>query len=69
VAEGEEYASLTPMDKDILDFVIGSVEDKGFTEFIKLVYSTYPIVTQERHSRLDLGALAEEYRRIRPSLV
>lgn len=67
-AEGEEYPSLAPEDKDLLDFVIGSVEDKGFTEFIKLVYSTYPIVTQERHTRLDLSALAEEYRRVRPSL-
>ena len=68
-ADGEEYTSLAPEDRDLLDFVIGSIEDKGFSEFIKLVYSTYPIVTQERHSRLDLPALAEEYRRVRPSLV
>ena len=68
-AEGEAYASLASEDKKLLNFVIGSVKDKRFSEFVKLVYSTYPIVTQERHSRLDLGALAEEYRRIRPSLV
>ncbi len=67
-AEGEEYASLAPEDRNLLDFVIGSVQDKGYSEFIKLVYSTYPIATKDRHTRLDLAGLADEYRRVRPSL-
>lgn len=68
VVGGEEYPSLTPEDRGLLDFVVGSVEDKGFTEFIKLVYSTYPIVTQERHSQLDLVRLAREYAEAAPLL-
>lgn len=66
--EDEKYASLSPEDKGLLEFVIGSVEDKSFTEFIKLVYSTYPIVTQERHSELDLVRLAREYAEAAPLL-
>lgn len=62
------YPSLGPEDKDLLDFVIRSVEDKSFTEFVKLVYSTYPIVTQERYSKLDLVDLAREYKEISPLL-
>jgi hypothetical protein len=49
-------------------FVIHSVDDKSFTEFVKLVYSTYPIVTQERYSILDLVNLAKEYKEVAPLL-
>jgi hypothetical protein len=62
------YPSLEPEDKNLLDFVIRSVEDKSFTEFVKLVYSTYPIVTQERYSKLDLVNLASEYKEVAPLL-
>ncbi len=62
------YPSLEPEDKDLLDFVIRSVEDKSFTEFVKLVYSTYPIVTQDRYSRLNLVNLAREYKEVVPLL-
>ncbi len=37
-------------------------------EFIKLVDSTYPIVTQERYSKLDLVKLADEYKEEVPLL-
>jgi hypothetical protein len=62
------YPSLKPEDKDLLNFVIDSVKDKSFTEFVKLVYSTYPIVTQERYSKLDLVNLAREYKEVAPLL-
>ena len=62
------YPSLAPEDRDILDFVIRSVEDKNFTEFVKLVYSTYPMITQVRYSKLDLVDLAKEYKQIAPLL-
>jgi hypothetical protein len=62
------YPSLEPEDKALLDFVISSVEDKSFSEFVKLVYSTYPIVTQERYSKLDLANLAREYKEVAPLL-
>ena len=62
------YPLLAAEDEGLLDFVVRSVEGKGYPEVEKLVYSTYPILTQERHSRLDLAALAGEYRRVRPLL-
>ena len=58
--------SLTAEDRRLLRFVVQSVREKGYPEMEKLVYSTYPIFTQERFSGLDLAALAEEYRRVRP---
>jgi len=67
-ADSTDHASLKPEDKELLDFVIRSVEDKTFEEFIKLVYSTYPIVTQERYSKLDLVRLAKEYEEVAPLL-
>lgn len=62
------YPSLTTEDEGLLDFVVRSVRDKGYPGVEKLVYSTYPILTQERHSLLDLAALAGEYGRVRPLL-
>jgi hypothetical protein len=67
-ATAAAYPSLKLEDKDLLDFVIRSVEDKSFTEFVKLVYSTYPIVTQDRYSKLDLVNLASEYKEVAPLL-
>lgn len=63
-----DYPSLEREDKDLLDFVIRSVQDKSFTEFVKLVYSTYPVVTRERYSMLNLVDLATEYREVAPLL-
>lgn len=60
--------SLTDEEKDLLDFVINSSASKNWDDFIKLVYSTYPIVTQERFAKLDLIALACEYEKSIPLL-
>ena len=57
-----DYESLTEEDKKILDFVIKVTAPKFWDEFIKLVYSTYPIVTQPRFSKLNLVKLAQKYR-------
>ena len=62
------YPSLTAEDRRLLRFVVRSVREKGYPEVEKLVYPTYPILTRERHSGLDLVALAEEYRRVKPRL-
>lgn len=56
------YESLTEDEKEILDFVIESTAPKYWDEFIRLVYSTYPIVTQPRFSKLDLVELARRYK-------
>lgn len=54
-------ASLTNEDRAILDFVIDSTKNKYWDAFIRLVYSTYPIVSQPRFATLDLVALAKRY--------
>jgi len=56
------HESLTEEEKEILDFVIKSTAPKYWDEFIKLVYSTYPIVSQPRFSKLDLVKLARRYK-------
>lgn len=55
------YPTLTDGDKRILDFVIDSTKSKFWGDFINLVYSTYPVVTQDKYSELNLVELAKEY--------
>lgn len=62
------YPSLTDEDKQILDSVIESVQKKNWNEFIRLVYSTYPIMTQDRFSKLNLVELAQGYTRDQSTL-
>jgi len=54
--------SLTAEDRTILDFVIQSTQSKFWDAFIRLVYSTYPILSQPRFTNLDLVKLAQEYK-------
>lgn len=55
-------SSLTREDRQLLDFVIESTKGKNWGAFIRLVYSTYPIVSKPRFAVLDLVELAEEYK-------
>lgn len=59
------FPSLSEEDRRILDHVIGVTAPKYWDEFIKLVYSTYPVLASSRFARLDLVPLAERYRRER----
>lgn len=68
VADDVDYSSLTDDQKELLDYVISSSASKNWDDFIKLVYSTYPIVTQDRFSKLDLVELAKEYEESIPLL-
>jgi len=45
-----------------IDHVIKATLTLSWEAFIRLVYSTYPIVASERYSSLDLEALAREYK-------
>lgn len=45
-----------------LDHVIKNTSNLYWDDFISLVYSTYPIITQSKYSQLDLPKLAKEYR-------
>ena len=48
--------------KEIVDFVINKTKDKNYDDFIKLVYSTYPVISSNKYSDLDLVAKAREYK-------
>jgi hypothetical protein len=52
-------------EKKIIDFIIEKTNRYNFTDFIKLVYSTYPIISQPQGSQLNLVELANEYKEIK----
>lgn len=55
-----DYPSLSDDDREILDFVIEKTSPLHWQPFMRLVYSTYPVATQQRYESLDLPRLAEE---------
>jgi len=55
---------LDERDKSLVNFVINATKSKNYEDFIKLVYSTYPVITNDKYSELDLVRLAEEYKKI-----
>lgn len=60
--EGNLYPELLDdRDKQILDAVINKTKSLYFNDFIEYVYSTYPVVSKDRYSNLDLVHLATEY--------
>jgi hypothetical protein len=59
---------VTDSERTSLDHVIEATKTLNWNQFIKFVYSTYPIVTQPRYVALDLVGLASEYRKVRQNL-
>lgn len=57
------WASLTTEDLAVLDHVIGITQELSWDKFIRLVYSTYPVLSQPRHSYLKLPELAVDFSR------
>ncbi len=68
VQDGVSEPPLQTEDKAILDFVIDGTAPKSWSDFISLVYSTYPIITQLKFSELNLITLAQEYKEQKPQL-
>ena len=62
VKENVEFNEPNKEEKKIIDFIIDKTNKYNFTDFINLVYSTYPIISQPQGSRLDLIELAHEYK-------
>lgn len=58
---GDDDGSLDPNEYAYLDFVIDKTKSLSWDGFIKLVYSTYPIVVSDKQDDLDLPALARRY--------
>ena len=54
---------LTVPEESILRFCIENTKSLSWDGFIKLIYSTYPIVTESRFDYLNLPALAADYKR------
>lgn len=59
-----EFFDLTKEQKDIADFVINATKQKNYEDFIQLVYSTYPVISNDRYSDLDLVDSAAKYKKI-----
>jgi predicted nucleic acid-binding OB-fold protein len=68
VADDVSYPSLEEDEREVLDFVLEGAVGKNWDDFMRLVYSTYPIVARERFTKLDLIELASEYREVMPLL-
>ncbi|MGQ4002898.1 Panacea domain-containing protein [Francisellaceae bacterium CB299] len=52
-------------EEEIINFIIDKTKKFYWNEFIQLVYSTYPIISQEKGSKLNMKELAEEYKKIK----
>lgn len=50
-------------ERETIDEIIRRVAPLSFDAFLKLVYSTYPVVVSDRGSALNLGRLAAEYKK------
>lgn len=57
-------ADIAESSKNILDFVIEKTSPLYWDDFIRLVYSTYPIVKEKKLNRLNLTELAKEYKNV-----
>ena len=60
----KDKVQLDDDDKNLVDFVINATKSKNYEDFIRLVYSTYPVITNDRYSELDLIKLSKEYEKI-----
>lgn len=64
LANLENFTEPTEKEKKVIDFVIEKTKKFYWNDFIKLVYSTYPIISQEKGSCLNLIELAKEYKEL-----
>ena len=47
---------------EVIDLVTDFTSGMNFQDFLRTVYSTYPVTTSPRYSHLDLPTLAERFR-------
>lgn len=57
----KEIEKISDNDKTVLDYIIDITSKMYWNDFIKLIYSTYPITSSERYSELNLVEKAKEY--------
>jgi hypothetical protein len=61
VASGYQ-PTLTAEEKAVLDHVVEATKGLNWNDFIRLVYSTHPVISSERYTPLNLIEKADEYR-------
>lgn len=65
-AEGCEHApdfpELSDDDQRIIRDVVSRVERRSKPELLRLVYSTFPVLSQPRHAPINLVAMADKYK-------
>ena len=59
---GSQTVDLSYEETEVLDYVISVTAPMNWSDFVRLVYSTYPILTQPRYSVLNLVELAFTYK-------
>jgi hypothetical protein len=62
IKEPDYEPSIGTSEKAAIDHIIEETKDLNWDDFVKLVYSTYPIVDSEKYEDLDLPSLAIEYK-------
>lgn len=60
----KDAPKLSSDEAGLADKVIAATKDLNFEQFIKLVYSTYPVRSSRKYSQLDLLKLAQCYKEI-----
>ena len=65
VAKEFPLPELSPDEKQILDHVVQTCAPLYWNEFMRLVYSTYPVMTQPRYTVLELPQRASEYKTLK----
>jgi hypothetical protein len=68
VFRGSKNVPVSSSTEKVLDFVIEKTAPLSWQSFIRLVYSTYPVLTQPRYAVLDLPKLAKDYERYRQQI-
>lgn len=63
--KGDYLPILSKIEKESIDHVIDNTKDLIWSQFIRLVYSTHPIVSSNRYKYLNLVEKAEEYLKYR----
>lgn len=57
--------SLGDNEKRILDRVVEGTAERTYRDFLRLIYATYPVLSNEKHSNLNLLDSAREYKQQR----
>ena len=55
------HPEITKEEASSIDHVIESAKKLNWDQFIRLIYSTYPIISSEKYTYLDLSKKAKEY--------